>query len=635
MGRQHSAISARRLVPEASVGQVGGDQAGTDWELRSGNGWFLGRSDGARNSAQKGMSAMTAMRVAREREKAKRTGDGFCAIERKAHAGVKYVTRRDAWRCVRTPWLFGAETMQEWRKRFSQVESTPVSETTCGQLPDRRPTSATRALCSVRCLTPGPGGGRGRARARAMTVVSKTARGRAGLSVRFLGGAGTVTGSKFLVEAAGVRVLVDCGLYQGLKQLRLRNWARLPVEPSSIDAIVLTHAHIDHSGQLPLFVKRGFRGPIYATAPTVDLCGILLPDSGRIQEEDAAFANRRGFSKHQPALALYTEDEARRVLPMFVAADLGSQVRIGGALTARFQRAGHILGAASIEIEAAGCRVLFSGDLGRSVDPICPPPDFPGQVDALVMESTYGDRLHAGVDVAEALAAVLDRAVAESGTVLVPAFAVGRAQAMLYWLDRIFESGRVRRLPVFVDSPMASSVTELYRRHAEWHRLSRAECDRIFGSVRFTRSVEESKSLASVAGPAVLISASGMLTGGRVLHHFKRLAPEAANTILLAGFQAPGTRGGALAAGAKELKMHGVHVPVRARVEHLDALSAHADQAELLAWLRGGAAMYGRVWLVHGEAVAADALRRRIEEDLKLRVSVAEAGGRVTLGMSR
>ncbi|MBI5505982.1 MAG: MBL fold metallo-hydrolase [Deltaproteobacteria bacterium] len=466
-----------------------------------------------------------------------------------------------------------------------------------------------------------------------MTIVSRTRRA-AAFSIRFLGGAGTVTGSKFLVETGGVRVLVDCGLYQGLKQLRLRNWARLPLEPSSLDAILLTHAHIDHSGQLPLFVKQGFRGHIYATAPTADLCGILLPDSGRIQEEDADFANRAGFSKHKPALPLYTEEEARRVLPMLVEAAPGEPIRIG-AVTASFRRAGHILGAASIEIEAARRRVLFSGDLGRSIDPICPPPEPPEQVDALVMESTYGDRVHPAVDVAESLAQVLDRAVAESGVVLIPAFAVGRAQAMLYWLDRIFESGRVARLPVFVDSPMATSVTELYRRHGQWHRLSRADCDRIFGRVRFTRSVDESKRLAAVQGPAVLISASGMLTGGRVLHHFKRLAPEPANTILLAGFQAPGTRGGALAAGAKELKMHGGYVPVRAKVEHIDALSAHADQSELLSWLRSGAAMPGRVVLVHGEAVAADTLRRRIEEDLRLPVSVAESGGRVTVGSRR
>jgi len=466
-----------------------------------------------------------------------------------------------------------------------------------------------------------------------VTIVSRTRRSK-GVSVRFFGGAGTVTGSKFLVDAGGVRVLVDCGLYQGLKQLRLRNWARLPLEPSSIDAVLLTHAHIDHSGQLPLFVKEGFRGPIYATAPTADLCGILLPDSGRIQEEDAAFANRQGFSRHKPALPLYTEEEARQVLPKLVAAGLDQAVEIG-AVTARFRRAGHILGAASIEIEAAGRRVLFSGDLGRGADPICQPPQPVGQADAVVMESTYGDRLHRDVDVAEALAPVLERAVAEGGTVLIPAFAVGRAQAMLYWLDRIFASGRVARLPVIVDSPMATSVTELYRRHADWHRLSHADCDRIFGSVRFTHSVEESKRLAAVRGPAVLISASGMLTGGRVLHHFKRLAPEPANTILLAGFQAPGTRGAALAAGAKELKMHGAYVPIRAKVAHVDSLSAHADQAELMAWLRGAAAKPGRVFLVHGEAVAADALRRRIEEDLAINVCVAESGARVTIASSR
>jgi len=446
-----------------------------------------------------------------------------------------------------------------------------------------------------------------------------------GISVRFLGAAGTVTGSRFLVEAGGARFLVDCGLYQGLKQLRLRNWAELPFDPASLDAVILTHAHIDHSGTLPLLVREGYRGPIYATEPTVDLCGILLPDAGHIQEEDAAFANRHGFSKHKPALPLYTEDDARRVLPQLVPVPRDQSTAIGSASFC-LRRAGHILGAASVEVESGGVKVLFSGDLGQDDDPICEPPEHPSAVDAIVMESTYGDRVHADMDAVKMLGALVRDVTASGGTLLVPAFAVGRVQALLLWLDRLFTSGQAARIPVVVDSPMATSVTELYHRHHGDHRLSGADCDRIFGSARFVRKVEESKSLAFEKGPMVLISASGMLTGGRVLHHFKRVAPDPASIVLLPGFQAPGTRGAALMAGAEAIKIHGGYVPVRARIEHVDSFSAHADRDALLDWLGAAAQRPKRVVLVHGEAIAADSLRRSIEEKFGLACTVAEHG---------
>ncbi len=456
-------------------------------------------------------------------------------------------------------------------------------------------------------------------------------RGDPALAVRFLGGAGTVTGSRFLVSAGRTRLLVDCGMFQGLKQLRLRNWAELPFDPASLDAVVLTHAHVDHSGMLPVLVREGFRGPVYTTAPTADLCGILLPDSGHIQEEDAAFANRHGFSKHEPALPLYDEEDARRVLPLFEPVARGVELRVGGT-TVRLRGAGHILGAASVEVAASGTSILFSGDLGQDHDPICRPPEPPPAVDAILMESTYGDRVHAGVDAVATLGALVAEVARTGGTLLVPAFAVGRVQALLFWLDQVFARGVAPRVPVVVDSPMATSVTALYQRHHEDHRLDAAGCERIFGMARFVRTVEESKALASSEGPMVLISASGMLTGGRVLHHFKRIAPDPSNLILLSGFQAPGTRGAALLAGASELKMHGGYVPVKARVENYDAFSAHADRDGLLRWLGSAASPPGQVVLVHGDPVASDALRRSIGEKLSLPCRVAENDETIEFG---
>lgn len=444
-----------------------------------------------------------------------------------------------------------------------------------------------------------------------------------GFTVTFLGGAGTVTGSRFLVEAGGARILVDCGLYQGLKQLRLRNWAELPFDPASLDAVVLTHAHIDHSGFLPVLVREGYRGPIYATPATIDLCGILLPDSGHIQEEDARFANLHGFSKHKPALPLYDEQAARNVLPLLEPVTPGREVQVGGA-SFRLRRAGHILGAASVVVEAEGKKVLFSGDLGQDGDPICEAPDPPPAVDPVVMESTYGDRIHVEADGVELLARLVRDVSASGGTLLVPAFAVGRVQSLLLWLDRVFAERKAPRIPVVVDSPMATSVTELYARHHGEHRLTDADCRRIFGVARFVRKVEESKGLAFESGPMVLISASGMLTGGRVLHHFKRLAPDPRNIVLLPGFMAPGTRGATLLAGAPEVKVHGGYVPVRARVEHADAFSAHADRDGLLHWLEAAEARPGSVVLVHGEPVASDSLRRSIEERFGIPCTVAE-----------
>lgn len=443
------------------------------------------------------------------------------------------------------------------------------------------------------------------------------------MKIEFLGAAGTVTGSRYLVSEGRTRVLVDCGLYQGLKQLRLRNWSPPPLDPARLDAVVLTHAHLDHSGYLPALVKQGFAGPVYCTEPTRDLCAILLRDSGHLQEEDARYANRKRFSKHEPALPLYTEEEAERVLPQLRSVAFGQEIAVG-ALAVRLQRAGHILGAASALLRGADRSVLFSGDLGRADDLLMYPPEPPGRPDWVVCESTYGDRNHGDVDPVAAVAEILQRTVARGGTLLIPSFAVGRAQTLLFCLHEIFARGLAERLPVFVNSPMATDVTELYERYVDFHKLGPKECAAVCDVATYTRSTDESRKLSALRGRMVIISASGMATGGRVLHHLKALAPDAHNTILLPGFQAAGTRGEALVHGAETLKIHGEYVRVRAEVVHLGVFSAHADQGQLLDWLEACERPPRGVLLVHGEPVAADTLRRRIGEKLRLPVRVAE-----------
>lgn len=443
------------------------------------------------------------------------------------------------------------------------------------------------------------------------------------LKLRFLGAAGTVTGSRFLVSSPAARVLVDCGLFQGVKQLRMRNWAPLPLDAARLDGVVLSHAHIDHSGYLPALVRAGYTGPIHATEPTRDLCAVLLPDSGKLQEEDARYAGARKFSRHAPPLPLYTQEDAERVLPQIRPVAFDEVFRIGD-LELCLRPAGHILGAACVRIRHAGRELLFSGDLGRPDDLLMRPPAPPGEPDWVVVESTYGDRQHPDLDPIARIAEILTETLHRGGALLIPSFAVGRAQSLLYCLNEAFRSGLAPRVPVFVNSPMATDVTGLYVRHAEHHRLSPEQCAEICGIATFTRSVEASKELAARRGPMVIISASGMATGGRILHHLKALAPDHRNTILLPGFQAPGTRGDALASGAEQIKIHGAYVRVRARVEKLDVLSAHADQADLLDWLGRCGRPPRRVFVVHGEPVAADTLRRLVRERLGSEAHVAE-----------
>lgn len=451
------------------------------------------------------------------------------------------------------------------------------------------------------------------------------------MTIQFLGATGTVTGSKYLVHAAGKQVLVDCGLFQGFKQLRLRNWGQFPVDPKSIDAVVLTHAHLDHSGYLPLLVKNGYQGPVFCTAATADLCGILLPDSGHLQEEDARYANRRGFSKHHPALPLYTQEDAKRCLSQLSPVEFAQSFKIAPGVDMRLLLAGHILGAAMVEMRCEGRSVLFSGDLGRPNDLVMKPPTLVEHADFLVIESTYGNRRHDVKDPLDVLADVITRTVARQGVVIIPAFAVGRAQTLLYAIHLLQVARRIPDVPVYLNSPMAVDATNIYHRHRTEHRLTEEQCKAMCAAAKFVSSVEESKALNNKRGPMILISASGMLTGGRVLHHLKAFAPDARNTILLSGFQSGGTRGAALAAGADTVKIHGEQVPIRAEVATLSNLSAHADYVEMLDWLGHFSKPPRHTFITHGEPAAADALRRSIEEKLKWQCTVPEYLERISL----
>ncbi len=447
------------------------------------------------------------------------------------------------------------------------------------------------------------------------------------VTITFLGGADTVTGSKYLIRHDKHRLLVDCGLFQGVKQLRLRNRTPLPVAPDQIDAVVLTHAHLDHSGYLPLLVKEGFAGKVHATRGTRDLCKILLPDSGYLQEEDAAFANRHGFSKHAPALPLYTRNDARACLKQIKASGFGKRFSPIPGWHVTFLEAGHILGASSVLVEVAGRRILFSGDLGRTDDLIMRPPAHAPLADTVLIESTYGDREHPKDDLLAELAPLLRKVVARGGVAVVPVFAVGRAQALLHAIALLKRRREIpRSVPVFLDSPMAVHSTHLFEQHLGGHRLSEKESHALTRSATMVASTDESKALARRRGPMIILSASGMATGGRVLHHLSHYLGDHRNMVILTGFQAPGTRGASLADGARTLRIHGRDIDVKAEVAQLEAASAHADASQLLAWLRTMPGTPGQVYIVHGERNASDELRKRIGHELGWRAMVPEHG---------
>ena len=457
-------------------------------------------------------------------------------------------------------------------------------------------------------------------------------------TLTFLGAAGgTVTGSRHLLEHRGSRLLLDCGLFQGLKALRQRNWSPLSPRPRTLSAVVLSHAHIDHSGYLPRLVRDGFTGPIFCTDGTADLLRIMLPDAAHLQEEEAAFANQHRTSRHDPALPLFTTADAERALARVHRVAFHVPFKPVPGVEARFAPAGHIVGAALVECSLGEQRLVFSGDLGRYGAPIVVDPQQVPEADVLLVESTYGDRLHPPGDPADELAAAVQRAADSSGWLLIPAFAVGRAQEILFDLRRLEQSARIPSLPVYLDSPLAIQATVIYAAHAEAHnqKVTQAESGggRPFAPHRFylSRSVEDSRRLTDTEGPGIILAGSGMATGGRVLHHLRRWLPDPRTTVLFVGYQAAGTRGRLLKDGAQEIRMLGTDVPVRAQIQVSDGYSAHADRAQILRWLRGFRRAPSMTWVVHGEAAAAAALRDAIEVELGWIAAVAEDGQRVSL----
>lgn len=446
------------------------------------------------------------------------------------------------------------------------------------------------------------------------------------MRIGFWGAAGTVTGSRFVVESDDRRLLVDCGLFQGVKPIRSRNWDPFPVDPASIDAVVLTHAHIDHSGYLPALVRDGFRGTIHCSEATADLCRILLLDAAHIQEEDARHANLRHSSRHQPALPLFTTDDAQRTLGHLTTHPFGTTFTPVPGLDVMMSPVGHILGAGCVRLADGDTSVLFTGDVGRPVDPVMLPPAPPLEAEHLVTESTYGNRHHPDADPAEALAEIAVRTFRRGGTLLVPVFAVGRAQTVLHLLTQLRAAEQIPAVPTYLNSPMAVDATELFCAHGDAHRLSPEECRAMCDGVELVRTAAESKALTARSGPMIVLSSSGMASGGRVLHHLEQLAPDHRNTILFVGYQAAGTRGQALVAGTSRIKVFGSYVPVRAEIATIDGLSAHADADELTAWLASSPTTPRSVHIVHGEPSAADSLRRSLHDDLGWPTSVPAHG---------
>lgn len=444
------------------------------------------------------------------------------------------------------------------------------------------------------------------------------------MKLKFLGATRTVTGSKYLLKTYDQTVLIDCGLFQGHKEGRLKNWEPFPESVEDIDVVVLTHAHIDHSGYLPLLVRQGFKGSILATAATRDLCEVLLRDSGRIHEEDARRANKYGYSKHTPALPLYTEEDAIIALKQFKTIGFGTDYPLGEELKLHLSRSGHILGSAFLTLRSETETLVFSGDLGRPDNPIMKKPATIQIADYLVLEATYGNRLHPDASDVEELGEIIRSTVKKGGTVLIPSFAVGRAQAILHLLYQLKSTNAIPDIPIYLDSPMAQNATEIMQKHTSEHSLSKELCAEVCGIAHYVQSPQESKALHSSPFPSVIISASGMVEGGRVLHHMKHYAPDHHNSIVFTGFQAGMTRGDRILRGAREVKIHGKMVPIRARVELLEGLSSHADHEEIFEWLKGFVEQPRKVFLTHGSPESCEALKRKIEERLGWNVAVPE-----------
>jgi metallo-beta-lactamase family protein len=460
------------------------------------------------------------------------------------------------------------------------------------------------------------------------------------VSLQFLGAAGGVTGSKFLFTYGNDQLLIDCGLFQGLKELRQRNWAQVPIDLQRLRTVILTHAHIDHSGYLPRIVSKGYHGPVFATPGTCDLLGVMLPDAAHLQEEEARYANRNGYSKHSPALALYTIEDAEQALKLLRPIAVGESVEVMNGVFLEFGRVGHILGAGSARLSFAvngqKTTLLDSGDLGRYDRPILKDPEPAGAADWLLIESTYGNRAHAKDSETE-LRNLIKATAEERGCLVIPAFAIGRTQDLLYTIRKMEDDGEIPAIPVHVDSPMGLEATEIYSRHTNEHNFEMARlrdqerCPISSRHMIIDKTPEQSKSINNLKGPLIIISASGMATGGRVLHHLKHRLPNLDTTVLLAGYQAEGTRGRLLQDGAKEVKLLGEVVPVRARIKVLDGFSAHADQGEILRWLGTFKKAPRTTYIVHGEPPAASALADVIRERLGWKVEIAKYQQKVTL----
>ena len=432
--------------------------------------------------------------------------------------------------------------------------------------------------------------------------------------IHFLGAAGTVTGSKYLLETPTKKILVDCGMFQGLKELRLRNWEFPPVNVREIDAILLTHGHLDHTGYLPKMIKEGFRGRIHGTLPTLEITEIILRDSAKLQEEDAERANRYGYTKHKPAKPFYTSEDVEATIPHFKAEPLDEWMNLDETIRFRYRYNGHILGATFIEIEIGSKRFVFSGDIGRPHDLLLRPPARPEMADVLLIESTYGDRLHPADHTEEKLREIISKTIARAGTVIIPSFAVERTQHLMYLFWKMREQNRLPDAPIYMDSPMGSKVLDVFKKYREWHKLPQSDCEKMCAHIRVVETPKETKTIVEDYHPKIVIAGSGMATGGRVLAYLERYLEDELSTVLLVGYQAEGTRGRDMQEGATEIRIHGKGIPVKAQIETIQGLSAHADQEELLAWMSELKTDPSQIFIVHGEHHAATGLQDKIKE---------------------
>jgi len=435
------------------------------------------------------------------------------------------------------------------------------------------------------------------------------------INIHFLGASGTVTGSKFLLESQDKNILIDCGLFQGLKHLRELNWQQLPIEASDIDLVLLTHGHLDHTGFLPRLFNMGFNGDVWGTAPTLDITEIILRDSAKIQEEDAKRANEEGFSKHSPAKPLYTTNDVEHTLSFFKPKETGSWISITPDLKVRFQYSGHILGATFIELDISGRRVVFSGDVGRPDDLLLRDPEKPERADVLFLECTYGDRLHSAESMEDKLLRIVKDTIGRGGTLIIPSFAVERAQLLMYMLWRMRRNNKISSdLPVILDSPMGANALSVFRKYPDWHKLSPDDVSKMTESTQIVRSFKETWEVIDTPAPKIVIAGSGMVTGGRVLTYLKQYIDRPETTVLLAGFQAEGTRGRQMLDGADEIKFYGKYYTVNARIEILDGLSAHADKNELIDWVSDIHHTPEKVFLIHGEPQTLDMMRVKLKD---------------------